>query len=122
MDAQAYMHAHMCLYTINIFVIRVLFKSLETLNNGKPYVESLEDIEHSVDVLRYYAGWCDKIHGQTIPVGEYYHRALTNYGITTIPSQEALFSNLKPRFSFLSLHLWLKYFGHVTCVFGEKPF
>ncbi|XP_076311644.1 retinal dehydrogenase 2-like isoform X2 [Tachypleus tridentatus] len=42
--------------------------SLETLNNGKPYNESLFDMEGAVSTIRYYAGWCDKIHGKTIPI------------------------------------------------------
>jgi aldehyde dehydrogenase (NAD+) len=42
--------------------------NLETLDNGKPYGDSLFDIQCSADCIRYYAGWCDKIHGQTIPV------------------------------------------------------
>ncbi|CAO1425288.1 unnamed protein product [Diamesa hyperborea] len=42
--------------------------NLETLDNGKPYEDSIFDIGCAVDTLRYYAGWCDKIHGNTIPV------------------------------------------------------
>ncbi|CAF0841927.1 unnamed protein product [Brachionus calyciflorus] len=46
---------------------------LETLNNGKTYGESLGDVEYSIKCLEYYAGWCDKIFGQTIPVdGPYF--------------------------------------------------
>lgn len=41
---------------------------LETLDNGKPINESLGDLGLVTDVFRYYAGWADKIHGQTIPV------------------------------------------------------
>jgi len=42
---------------------------LETLDNGKPLSESRHaDLPLVVDCLRYYAGWADKIHGQTIPV------------------------------------------------------
>jgi aldehyde dehydrogenase (NAD+) len=42
---------------------------LETLDNGKPIGESRQgDLPLVVDCLRYYAGWADKIHGQTIPV------------------------------------------------------
>ncbi|KAJ8310108.1 hypothetical protein KUTeg_011973 [Tegillarca granosa] len=41
--------------------------SLETLDNGKPYEESIADIEASADTFRYYAGWCDKNMGKTIP-------------------------------------------------------
>ncbi|CAO1442725.1 unnamed protein product [Diamesa tonsa] len=42
--------------------------NLETLDNGKPYEDSIFDIGCAVDTLRYYAGWCDKIYGNTIPV------------------------------------------------------
>lgn len=43
--------------------------SLETLDCGKPYEDSLFDIQMALGTLRYYAGWADKIHGQTIPGG-----------------------------------------------------
>ena len=40
---------------------------LETLNNGKPIFESrYVDMPMAIDVLRYYAGWATKIHGETI--------------------------------------------------------
>ncbi|XP_014241818.1 aldehyde dehydrogenase, mitochondrial-like [Cimex lectularius] len=46
----------------------VYLASLETLDNGKPYVMAYSsDIPSAVSVLRYYAGWADKIHGKTIP-------------------------------------------------------
>ena len=47
---------------------------LETLDNGKPISESRNgDLPLVIDCLRYYAGWPDKIHGQTIPVrGRYF--------------------------------------------------
>ena len=47
---------------------------LETLDNGKPISESRKgDLPLVIDCLRYYAGWADKIHGQTIPVrGNYF--------------------------------------------------
>jgi len=41
--------------------------NLETLDNGKPYGDSVFDIGCAIDTFRYYAGWCDKIHGNTIP-------------------------------------------------------
>ncbi len=41
---------------------------LETLQNGKPLFESKIDISMSIETLRYYAGWADKIVGETIPV------------------------------------------------------
>jgi acyl-CoA reductase-like NAD-dependent aldehyde dehydrogenase len=40
---------------------------LETLDNGKPIFESrYVDIPMVIDVLRYYAGWATKIHGETV--------------------------------------------------------
>jgi aldehyde dehydrogenase (NAD+) len=42
---------------------------LETQDNGKPIFESqFVDVPTCVNVLRYYAGWADKIHGDVIPV------------------------------------------------------
>ncbi|OGU03245.1 MAG: betaine-aldehyde dehydrogenase [Gemmatimonadetes bacterium RBG_16_66_8] len=41
---------------------------LETLHNGKPLFESRIDVAMTVETLRYYAGWADKITGHTIPV------------------------------------------------------
>ncbi len=47
---------------------------LETLDNGKPIQESRNaDLPLVIDCFRYYAGWADKIHGQTIPIrGNYF--------------------------------------------------
>lgn len=44
--------------------------NLETLDNGKPYGDSVFDIGCAIDTFHYYAGWCDKIQGSTIPAGE----------------------------------------------------
>ncbi|TFJ85075.1 hypothetical protein NSK_003499 [Nannochloropsis salina CCMP1776] len=42
---------------------------LETLDNGKPLSLSRNsDVPLAIDHYRYFAGWADKIHGQTIPV------------------------------------------------------
>ncbi len=41
---------------------------LETLHNGKLLFESKIDISMCIETLRYYAGWCDKITGSTLPV------------------------------------------------------
>uniref|UniRef100_T1JCH5 Aldehyde dehydrogenase domain-containing protein n=1 Tax=Strigamia maritima TaxID=126957 RepID=T1JCH5_STRMM len=41
--------------------------SLETLDNGKPYAASLSDIDLTIKLFRYFAGYADKIHGKTIP-------------------------------------------------------
>ncbi len=48
---------------------------LETLDNGKPISETTNaDIPLVIDCFLYYAGWADKIHGETIPVrGEYFN-------------------------------------------------
>src|SRR5437660_4119244 len=48
--------------------------ALESLDNGKPYRDSLNiDLPLTVKCYRYYAGWADKIHGKTIPVeGNYF--------------------------------------------------
>lgn len=42
--------------------------ALETLNNGKPLGDAIADIDSSIKCFEYYAGWCDKICGKTIPV------------------------------------------------------
>jgi len=44
------------------------FAELETRQNGKPFFESKIDVAMSVETLRYYAGWTDKITGATLPV------------------------------------------------------
>src|ERR1700704_3588548 len=42
---------------------------LETLHNGKPIFESRQiEIPAAADCFQYFAGWADKIHGETIPV------------------------------------------------------
>jgi aldehyde dehydrogenase (NAD+) len=41
---------------------------LETLNNGKPVFESMIDVRLTAATYKYYGGWADKIHGETIPV------------------------------------------------------
>ncbi|KAL1888923.1 mitochondrial aldehyde dehydrogenase [Ceratocystis pirilliformis] len=44
-----------------------LFATIDAWSNGKTYADALAvDLVESVGTLRYYAGWCDKIHGQTI--------------------------------------------------------
>ena len=48
--------------------------ALESLDNGKPIRDARNaDLPLVLDCLRYYAGYADKIHGQTIPVrGNYF--------------------------------------------------
>ena len=50
--------------------------TLETVNQGKPIFESRKiDMPFIVNLFRYYAGWADKIQGETIPV----HPGFLNY-------------------------------------------
>ncbi len=48
--------------------------ALESLDNGKPVKDArTADLPLVIDCLRYYAGFADKIHGQTIPIrGNYF--------------------------------------------------
>lgn len=42
---------------------------METLDNGKPITQSRTvDVPYTAETFYYYAGWADKIHGETIPV------------------------------------------------------
>jgi aldehyde dehydrogenase (NAD+) len=42
---------------------------LETLHNGKPIMESRQiEIPKAADCLQYFAGWADKVHGETVPI------------------------------------------------------
>jgi aldehyde dehydrogenase (NAD+) len=44
------------------------FARLETLHNGKPIFESRQiEVPACVECLQYFAGWADKIHGETVP-------------------------------------------------------
>nr|CAI5847540.1 unnamed protein product [Callosobruchus analis] len=72
MDASA---RGMLMYKLAELLIRDIkeLAALETLDNGKPYSDSLFDMQCAVDVFRYFAGYCDKIHGNTIPSdGDYF--------------------------------------------------
>lgn len=45
--------------------------AVESLDNGKAYpIASTIDIPESIATIRYYAGWADKVHGQTIETNE----------------------------------------------------
>src|ERR1041385_2964700 len=41
---------------------------VETRNNGKPLFESKIDVAMAIETFRYYAGWADKLTGDTLPV------------------------------------------------------
>lgn len=65
---------------------RTELANIEVLDNGKPYAEADFDIVCAVETFRYYAGWCDKIHGNTIPAGKifdilFYGQTFTNLTI-----------------------------------------
>lgn len=48
--------------------------TLETWDNGKPYEQAAAvEVPMAVRLIRYYAGWADKIHGLTIPADGPYH-------------------------------------------------
>ena len=52
-------------------IILLFLQSLETLDNGKTFAASYTvDVPLSWEWIRYYAGWSDKVVGQTIPVGK----------------------------------------------------
>ena len=45
--------------------------AIEVINNGKPIGEVLAaDLPLVVETFRYYAGWADKVYGETIPVSQ----------------------------------------------------
>ena len=47
-----------------------MLQSLDTLDNGKPFTSAYHDeMTISSKCLRYFASLCDKVVGQTIPVG-----------------------------------------------------
>jgi len=46
---------------------QVYIASLESLDNGKAFNFAMYDVSSAINVLRYYAGWSDKVVGQTIP-------------------------------------------------------
>ena len=48
------------------------FAKLETQQNGKPLFESNIDCSMAIETLRYYAGWCDKLTGETLPLDPAY--------------------------------------------------
>ncbi|CDK27621.1 unnamed protein product [Kuraishia capsulata CBS 1993] len=48
-----------------------LLSDVEAMDSGKPrFTNAIYDINHCIDVVRYYAGWCDKSHGKQIPATE----------------------------------------------------
>lgn len=49
---------------------REVLATIETWDNGKPFQVSFnEDLAEVIGTIKYYAGYADKLHGQTIDVG-----------------------------------------------------
>ncbi len=47
------------------------------MDNGKPYMDAVNiDVPLAAKCLRYFAGWADKVHGKTIPLGNHIWRLL----------------------------------------------
>lgn len=44
-----------------------IIANLESLDNGKPFTNAKGDVYFCSMLLRYYAGYADKIHGRTVP-------------------------------------------------------
>ncbi|TIA09839.1 aldehyde dehydrogenase-like protein [Aureobasidium pullulans] len=45
-----------------------LLATIDSWDNGKPYSETISgDLPEAIGTIRYYAGWADKVFGQTIP-------------------------------------------------------
>lgn len=46
-------------------------QTIESLNSGKPFLPTLfVDLQGTIKTLRYFAGYADKIHGTSIPMGK----------------------------------------------------
>jgi len=48
------------------------FAVVESLDSGKPYSEALGDVKGAARAFEYYAGACDKLQGDTFPLGPDY--------------------------------------------------
>ena len=62
---------------MHVCVCACAFQSLETLDNGKPFKDALDDVQNGIDIARYFAGLADKVVGQTIPAGLAFKLSLT---------------------------------------------
>lgn len=57
--------------------------TLETRQNGKPFFESKIDVAMTVETLRYYAGWADKLTGSVVSVesGDFVYTLRESVGV-----------------------------------------
>lgn len=44
-----------------------IIANLDSLDNGKPFTAAKGDVGFCSMLLRYYAGYADKVHGRTVP-------------------------------------------------------
>lgn len=62
---------HKVISHISQNVYPVSFQTIESLNSGKPFLPTLfVDLQGTIKTLRYFAGYADKIHGTSIPMGK----------------------------------------------------
>ena len=79
--------------------------TIETIDSGAVYTLALKThVGMSIDTWRYFAGWCDKIEGSTIPI----NNARPNHNLT-ITKKEPI------GWVFLLLHL-----GTVHSAFKDR--
>jgi aldehyde dehydrogenase (NAD+) len=53
---------------------QTMLSELESIDNGKAIsISRNEDVPSTISCIRYYAGWCDKIHGKVIDVNSRLH-------------------------------------------------
>lgn len=58
------------MHLLNYWQLCCAPQSLETLDNGKPFLQALSvDVAGAISFTRYFAGAADKIVGQTVPAG-----------------------------------------------------
>lgn len=50
--------------------------TIETLDNGKTFAESLEDVENVATFFDYYSGFCDKFYGSVNPTNNFFSYTL----------------------------------------------
>ena len=75
-------------------------KALETLDNGMTITNSSGIAFASAQVLRYHAGWADKIQGKTIPIGKELN--MSKERIQCIPIIGKVLNNVQRTYSVLS--------------------
>lgn len=52
-------------------LIYISLQTIESMDSGKPFLPTLfVDLQGTIKTLRYYAGYADKIHGTSIPMGK----------------------------------------------------